>query len=358
MPMYRSPSPNTRLLDAAWAGDLEQVEWALAHRASPNARLRTTHNKGQTALHRAVHNTDMSLNGQAVIVARLLDAGANPNLVDAAGRSPADLLFSTYADHVIARLLPLLLDHGMSLAGGQGPTLDAPVFQCIRWLSPHNRLDEVLAHGGSLAQRNKQGDTPLLALVRSLSRTSPMGDRLDALLERNAEVNAVSELDGGSPLTVLVTTLADDPTSAAVPDAVRRLLTAGANPNHGQKLLTTSRFGGRATHASPDPTKLERPLANGYTALHLAAWYGSLDICEALLNAGASPIARTQGAGLPCTVSALERLEPGSTGFTPRELAQINGHETLAVRLEGAELATEMHAAPWREMPSRPRERL
>lgn len=361
MPADRSPSPNTRLLDAVWNGDPELVAWALAHGASPNARVRTLYAKGQTALHRALSNTDMALDVQLGLVAQLLEAGANPNLVDANGQTPADLLFATYTPHhAMNELLPVLLKHGMSLAGGSGSSsaVDAPVFQCLRWLSPHNRLDEVLAHGGALTQRNKQGDTPLLALVRSVSRTSSMDDRLELLLQHKADVNAISALDGGSPLTVLTTTLADDPGSSEVSNAVQRLLAAGANPNHGQKLLTTSRFGGRASHASPDPAKLERPLATGYTALHLAAWYGTTSVCEALLAHGASPVLRTQGQGLPCTVSRLERMDVERNGFTPHELARINGHDALAIRLEGAELAVEMHTTPMNEASVRPRGRL
>lgn len=355
---YRRPvSANTRLLDAAWMGDLDTLKWALERGANPNVRDRHQATQGQTPLHRMLSNSGVDAEALEAGLRGLLDAGANPNLVDGRGQTPADLLFEVGSAHTLDRVLPLLLERGMGLHGGPGSaeSVPSPVFQCMRALKHPERLDRVLAHGGRLDQRNRDQDTPLLALTRAIHMGMVLPERVLTVLDRGADVNAVSGLDGASALTLLALNLEYVPACAPV---MAQLLDRGADPSHAQRLMVPGSVGGRLTHLGPDKDHLNRPMADGYTALHLAAWYGSMDACRTLVAHGAVVVQRTGARGVPCQKGTFDRfVEPGE-GFTARDLAQRAGHTAVASMLEGAELAAELRANDLRADPARPRSRL
>ena len=76
--LLTAPSADERLREAAWAGDEELFDIALAGGASVHGRDAS----GTTALHYA------ALAGEVTLVARLLESGADPNVRNGAGMTP------------------------------------------------------------------------------------------------------------------------------------------------------------------------------------------------------------------------------------------------------------------------------
>jgi ankyrin repeat protein len=92
------PSPDERLLTAAWAGDPQLVDEALADGASLNARAEN----GSNVL------TCAAWSGQSPMVARLIAEGAEVNSSTDAGWTP--LMYAAASDHV--GVVRVLLAHG------------------------------------------------------------------------------------------------------------------------------------------------------------------------------------------------------------------------------------------------------
>jgi hypothetical protein len=202
-----------------------------------------------------------SYSGRLDVCRMLLDAGADPNRVDAGGGLP--LLRAAYAGH--RAVVELLLDRGAKVDGSL----------------PKDTQD--IASG----QTFRRGVTVLFAAIYG-KRMAVM----DLLLQRGVDVNVTDPL-GATPLLEAIKTgwedgalrllgAGADPEPGTLhmacqflPSAIQRLLEAGADPNMARK---GSDADVRSAGYNPDPS----------TPLKDAATVGApLDSITALLDAGA-----------------------------------------------------------------------
>ena len=214
----------TVLMWATARPSTEAVALLLEAGADVNAQMPT----GISALHWAVGN-------RHDYTALLLEAGADPNLLDAERRSALDIA------------------------------------------SDAGTMSTLLAHGANRENRDKDGWTPLMRVVRER--------RLDLtrmLIRGRVDVNATSDL-GWSPIALAC--------AAGNSEIVSVLIAGGADVN------------------------VSTPTAE--TPLIWSSRRGDLDVVIELLAAGADP-------------------NVSSSGITPLMWAVINGHDRVARRLVGA----------------------
>ncbi len=292
-PLFAVAANDSRLPDAARAGDREAVARLLAEAVEVDAAAVD----GTTALHWAVYRDD------AELAEALLDAGADPDVVNRNGATPLGLACGGAG----AALVTVLLDAGAD--PGLAPRGEAPLLTCAR-TGDVAAVRALLSRGADLdAADTWRGQTPLM--WAAAENHVPV---MNVLLEGGAAVDAAST--GG--FTALMFAVRQD-----ARDAARLLLAAGADldaraPN-GQSLLRmaiTNRHYPLATlllARGADPTARD---SQGNTALHdLVAARGlqrrpqvpaavsegaalhateSLDLMRLLLEAGADPNARTE----------------------------------------------------------------
>jgi uncharacterized protein len=163
-------------------GSVDAVRNLLAHGANPNARLRTrilkrVYNAGDPRLGEGATPFMRAARGADVSVMRLLlDAGADPALVQANGNSPlllavgADVRYREANDGGVdarAEAVNLCLDHGadVNAANAAGDTA-AHLAATTRSGSPEI-LRLLSKRGARLDLENKQGRTALDAALRS-----------------------------------------------------------------------------------------------------------------------------------------------------------------------------------------------
>jgi ankyrin repeat protein len=288
---------STPLLIAEFAGESDIAELLRQAGAEDpfksGAEIAIERNAATAPLHAAVWRKDR------VAVARLLDAGADPNAVITGRRLVAGeverftalslaLPFEPHASgdadpvHVDAEMVRVLLD------GGADP--DAP-------------FDLVCT-----ADR----PTPLLVAAFTIRV-----DVVQLLLEAGADPNARVELGGGESSLLILAAQMD------VPELVRVLLEAGADPNMGfvrsgdshetTPILAAVGFGTAGVvqlllEAGADPDQGIR-VGDAYTSLLvIAAGVGSSDMVRLLLEAGADPNrgARVNGLSLTPLAVALQ----------------------------------------------------
>lgn len=198
--------------------------------------------EGRTRLERAARR------GQAHLLARLLDAGADPGLVGPDGDTPL----------------------GSALAAGQ------------------DGAAALLVHRGApLYLRDGLGFTPLHAVARAGSV-----ELARRMLARGAAIDAGAD-DGSRALHVALRT--------ARIDMVRLLLEEGADPRVRDHDGQTPLHVAAAVNLVPvlarllaAGAELEARAKNGFRPLHEAAWAGKLDAVEFLVERGADLTARSE----------------------------------------------------------------
>lgn len=204
----------TALIAAAKNGRAEVIEPLLARHADIHA----THDGAIVA---AVAN------GDALLTARLLSVGSDPNAKDEAGRTLVMLGIHS------PELTKLLLAHGATLApnaaDNQGVTL-------LMHAAAESTLDTVkllLAEGGDLAARDHDGHTLLMNLP-----LNPLGDSPAALegmiaflVARGVDVNARDHTGATALHHAVHVRLTAFGGTMAHASIVRALLAAGADPN-------------------------------------------------------------------------------------------------------------------------------
>lgn len=263
---------------AAVAGDAEAVTRLLALGLAIDA----TDAQGCTALLRAAGG------GHLAVVEALLARAANPRLAAHTGATPLSAAVSMRQPAIVDRLLAAGADLEQRLPG------QVSVLMLAAALGLPDLASRLLAAGADLQARDAQGLTALhcAALYGFTARERPrLLALLDALLLAGAEVEAVAD-KGLTPLLLLLGARAEPGTPAredVLLGGLERLLDEGA--------------------------RLDARDARGFTALHLAALHGLLQVAQVLLQAGADVQARD------------------ALGRTPRELALVRGYVDLAAEL-------------------------
>jgi ankyrin repeat protein len=171
--------PTISLYRAVHAGDINQLERHLYWGADVNA----PDPDGNTPLHVA------SERGRLIVVRMLLDGGAKVDALDSNGKTPLYVALMNGR----TQLAGLLMERGAKLdaddmlhAVARNGVADRDVFRFL------------VANGGDVNSRDKNGDTPLHLAVRQ-------GERVVArqLIDQGADVNAVNRA-GEAPLDVAV----------------------------------------------------------------------------------------------------------------------------------------------------------
>jgi len=267
----------------------------------PNAK----DSRGNSALSYAV------MSGDADLVSRLLQRGADPNLVTSAGRRPIHWV-NFYREDTWP-VVDVLLKRGAKpdVRNNDGAT---PLMLAAEAPSVRAAL-KLLSAGADASARDKSGTSVLYYATRT---DAP--ELVRALLRRGAQVN-VANKDGETPLGRAVTVGASETVhlllasgarirwegdhgiplfaSAVVsgsPAIVRTLLARGANPYvvgvTGQPALVEAVSGGSEAvielllGKGVDPNSAGK---DGVTALMQAATAGNTDIARVLLKHGADP---------------------------------------------------------------------
>lgn len=295
--------------------------------------------------------------GATLMVAALLEAGADPNAID---RSMGAASLHRAAQAGNPDVINLLLDHG-AFVDQQSPTLgNTPLLDAIL----HKQKAAVLAlleRGARTTIRNhwqqsalelarEDGSDVIVAAIEArdaddrqeaecmaLSAAVKAGDAtaVDQLIASGLDLDArlpiVGNVDDAyTPLGLAVRSRRADMTV--------RLLDAGADPAieiglmRGTVLHEASFLGAtdildilleRRRHGSDVQLDVQGPY-NGLTPLHDAVWHGHFDAAQALVAAGAPLDLRTHA------------------GLTPRDMALLYGYSDIARMLAKAERNSEV----------------
>lgn len=298
---------NTSLLQLAWLGDVEGVEFYLSHKADVNAR----NTLGETAL------TEAARHGDVQIVEMLLrhkadpEYGANPNLEWTA-------LLQAIRDGR-EQVVPVLLRHGArkdaTLASGNNCLAEA----CWRKHFGIARL--LIEDGANVNNRDLQKATPLFkasvegdvefvrwALTRGGAEVDTKNDASHTPLfeaaKRGHQEIVSSLLEAGASHKITVGSQHKwSPLGIAAKnghdDSVRALLKRGADPNAKGNLDHTP-LAGACSNGHPSILEaliaaggdIEARVKSGFTPLAVAARSGHDECVRVLLAAGASLEAR------------------------------------------------------------------
>jgi len=278
--------------------------------------------------------------GDLVAVRALVKQGVNANekasygataLMMAAGGTP--VARQTYEGST--EVLAYLIDHGaeVNAAGGNDTT-------ALRFAIMHHNVASVqvlLDHGADVNIGRRSGQT---ALWEAVSRNDPGIVKL--LLDHGAAVNGYADINGHTPLMVVVAQYHPFPTdvNANTPwwevliktrplmiqnDIVDMLLAHGAETNgvdrNGETVLTLAAQGGRTSIVQPlveHGVQINTPNRHGITALMIAAGDGNETLVKFLLKKGADV-----------------RLKD-ATGNTARQYAERRGYTEVVRLLEGS----------------------
>lgn len=294
--------------------------------------------------------------GHPRMVALLMEAGADPHIIETQMGATA---LHKAAQSGNPEVIGLLLDHG-AFVDQQSPILgNTPLIDAV--LHMHEAAVKLfLARGARTNIRNHWQQSALdLAresgpevLVRALEARAAAdaeqaaGLTLIAAVRAGDAANVERLIDAGVDLNgrlPAVGRVDDDYTALGIAVRERRtkivelLLDAGADPH-----ATLGLMRGTSIHEASflgfadvlrlilvrvaDDLNAAGPY-NGLTALHDAVWHGHFAAAEALIEAGASLLARTH------------------TGLTPRELAVLYGHDDLQLMLARGEQVRSTHGS-------------
>ena len=266
----------TALAWAAHRDDAAMADLLLEAGADPNA----ANDLGVTPLMLAGEN------GNAPMVGRLLRAGADPNLARPAGGTALMTAARSGSVAVVRRLIAAGADVDAAAGGGQ---------TALMWAAAggHAGVVTVLAEvGADVDARTAVLTRPGRTIVREPRVLSRFEAVNPASLPRDGDRDPPRPEGGFTPLLYAV--LAGDAESVGV------LLAAGADVDDAGPdgvtalmLALTKRHTAialRLLEAGADP----RPAEAGYSALHLAAATGRLEVAEALLARGADPNVRLE----------------------------------------------------------------
>ena len=296
---------NHALISAAFNNDLPQVEWLVRRGADVN-----TISSGQTPLESAL--TKLPFDKEAFSVAHfLIKRGANPNTIMSYGKP----VFFAVAEAIArdrsstslaeAKLLSLMLDKGVR--PGVGYNLNDILFHAVRFGSVENVRSLIRSDAdvnGTLRTRGAGASTVLLAAIYE-----KRPDTVAILLEHRANPDAIGAIYNTSfanpPLIAALNINFLESVPAAELKIIRLLLRHGADVNV------------RALSSGLDTLQngtITPPVYEGFTPLMTASYFGSPELVEIFLKAGANPKLRDEH------------------GKTALDYARQKGH-TLVVRV-------------------------
>ena len=335
-------APEKPIWDAASDGDIEAIE---AHIAA-DTDLDEQNEIGYRPLHYGVMQT------RPVVLALLLDAGADPDAVNNQAKTPLDLAISGSKDEII----DLLLEAGASVE---------PPVEGIHVLAWNNEVIGVKLHiyaGTDIDQSDEFGNIPLLLAVKkghigvlellikheaNLEISDPDGftplimsaelnqpDLLQILLDAGADIEAEDKAERTAldwaiimqSTDVETILLENDAPSGAEKsfiaaiqtnniDAVKALLENGADVNEPAYTTKTplhyashSRNKGILTLMMTEGADLEAKTEQGFTPLSYAVGLNHPDNCRILLEAGADVDAIDNWKRTNLTVAAAQGL--------------------------------------------------
>ena len=282
---------DTRLIDAVRTRKTETVQALLKQRVDVNA----AQPDGGTALHWAVHLDDMAT------VDLLIRAGARADAANDVGATPLYLACINRNSKMVNRLLSAGANPNATLLGGES------VLMMCAQSGDAESVKALLIRGANVnTKESAHGQTVLMWAI-----SEQHADVVQALLEAGADVRARS-----TSYTQLVTSQGQsldkltDPTysvekggstplmfAARVGDvaSARHLLAAGADVNdrlaNGTSALILAAHSGHGEFGAVLLEKGANPndAAVGYTALHAAVLRSDLALVKALLAHGADP---------------------------------------------------------------------
>ena len=316
----RDGDGNTPLHRATGQRANRSMDVLLKAKADPDGR----DNDGNTPLHRAAHMNYPDCAG------RLIDAGADYDARNANGKTP--LLIASH--HPTAETVERLLDAGAETDVHDNEHKSTALHQAAAYgsLEAADRLVEFADPDA----RDVDGNTPLHRAIDSGWRNASGSDMVKRLIEGGADLDAVEDRHGRTPLNLAA--------SLGNRDAVEHLLEAKANPHiqdhmghtalHAAARLDKADLVDRLIKGGADPHI--HGVNRGETALIEAASHGSTKSVERLLKAGADPDARDNDGA-----SALHHAARASEAPAVDRLIKAGAHHQAADNQD----RTPLHAA-------------
>jgi ankyrin repeat protein len=312
---------DSRLADAVKRQDAAEVEALLRQ----NVDVNVPQADGTTALHWAAHWSDLDTAG------RLIAAGANPGALNQLGVAPLSLACTNGDARMVAKLLQAGADPDAK--GARVP----PLLVCAR-TGNTEAVRALIARKANVNGREPLRDQTALMWAVSQRRA----DVARILIEHGADVRARSRImraviNRANPTDIYTAVVGTVSQGGSTPllfaarqgdvDSTRLLLASGADVNEllpdGTSALTVA---AHSNHTALVQFLLERGanpniIGSGYTALHAAVLRGNLESVKALLARGAFVNSRLRH-GTATTRGSQEFFLPESlTGATPVWLA-------------------------------------
>ncbi|KAL7872719.1 hypothetical protein AOLI_G00117900 [Acnodon oligacanthus] len=293
-----------KLLQFVREGDKPQIE-KLIRLGVPNLINLTEPAEGNGAVHHAALTNDLDM------VQFLLSLGADPNVQDKRGRTPAILATELGHDGMVTLLAQHRAD--MNVVDCEGKGL---LFYCIFPTKRHARCLQVALSSNANVNNISSAGKPVF--LQACEHADECENMCLSILERGADPNATDQATGRSALM--------EAARFGAVGLVRAILQRGGNPNavdkkrlHAAHLAAHGGFFEVIQVLSANSADFSAVDLNGNTPLHLAAAGGYTDCCRFLAQRGCNP--------------KLKNLE----GLVPRQVAKNNGHKAALKELKKAE---------------------